>query len=114
MTEQHSTGKPEIGAPAMTINDEHGAAAPGDDFLQKSPAAQDAAMEAALVMMTTTHAPILKFFSFSHLKPELREISRQFAAMAISIADTLPRNAESATALRKLLEAKDAAVRARL
>ena len=32
--------------------------------------------------------------------------------MAYNLADTLPRSAETSTALRKLLEAKDAAVRA--
>jgi hypothetical protein len=40
--------------------------------------------------------------------------SKQFGDMARWIAETLPRNPERTVALRKLLEAKDCAVRARL
>lgn len=58
--------------------------------------------------------PILQFFSYDHLPPHLRIISQQFAEMAQFIVDNLPRNAERTVALRKLLEAKDAAVRAKL
>jgi F420-0:gamma-glutamyl ligase-like protein len=58
--------------------------------------------------------PILQFFSFSHLPPHLQEISCSFGNLAGAIATHLPRNPERTVALRKLLEAKDAAVRARL
>jgi len=58
--------------------------------------------------------PILQFFTFEHLPPHLQTISREFALVAGYITETLPRNAERTVALRKLLEAKDAAVRARL
>lgn len=58
--------------------------------------------------------PILQFFRFEHLPPELAEVSRSFHMLATIVEGTLPRNAERAEALRKLLEAKDAAVRARL
>ena len=57
---------------------------------------------------------ILQFFSFSHLPPHLQEVSRPFSEMADRIVNTLPRNPERTVALRKLLEAKDAAVRALL
>ena len=57
---------------------------------------------------------ILQFFSFSHLPPHLQEASRPFSEMADRIVNTLPRNPERTVALRKLLEAKDAAVRALL
>lgn len=57
---------------------------------------------------------ILQFFSFSHLPPHLQEVSRPFSEMADRIVSTLPRNPERTVALRKLLEAKDAAVRALL
>lgn len=57
---------------------------------------------------------VLQFFTFDHLPPHLREVSKPFAELAIGIVDTLPRNPERTVALRKLLEAKDAAVRARL
>lgn len=57
---------------------------------------------------------ILQFFSYAHLPAHLQEVSRPFADMAQQIVDTLPRNPERTVALRKLLEAKDAAVRALL
>lgn len=57
---------------------------------------------------------ILQFFAYTHLPPHLAAVSAPFHAMAIEIVTTLPRNPERTVALRKLLEAKDAAVRARL
>lgn len=56
--------------------------------------------------------PILQFFAYGHLPPHLQERSRPFGDLAAHIVDTLPRNPERTVALRKLLEAKDAAVRA--
>jgi hypothetical protein len=58
--------------------------------------------------------PILQFFVYDHLRDDLRGTSEPFAKLAHLIATTLPRNPERTVALRKLLEAKDAAVRARL
>ena len=57
---------------------------------------------------------IMQFFAFAHLPPHLREVSEPFSVMAEAIVSTLPRNPERTVALRKLLEAKDAAVRAKL
>lgn len=57
---------------------------------------------------------IMQFFAYEHLKPELREISQPFGLLAERIVTELPRNPERSVALRKLLEAKDAAVRARI
>lgn len=66
-------------------------------------------------MDTNTFAePILQFFKFAHLPPALQEVSRPFGELAEKIVSTLPRNTERAVALRKLLESKDAAVRAKL
>ena len=56
--------------------------------------------------------PILRFFHYSHLPQGLQAASRPFCELAAHIVTTLPRNAERTVALRKLLEAKDAAVRA--
>lgn len=56
-------------------------------------------------------AAILQFFQFSHLPPHLQDVSRSFCELAERVADG-PQNAEATVALRKLLEAKDAAVRA--
>jgi len=55
---------------------------------------------------------ILQFFAFEHLPEKLAAISKPFGELAATIVDTCPRNAERSVALRKLLEAKDAAVRA--
>lgn len=56
--------------------------------------------------------PILHFFHYAHLPPKLQSTSANFCNLAQHIVATLPRNAERTVALRKLLEAKDAAVRA--
>lgn len=55
---------------------------------------------------------ILQFFAFDHLPTAMQEFSRPFGELAQRIVETLPRNPERTVALRKLLEAKDAAVRA--
>lgn len=56
---------------------------------------------------------LLKYFAFAHL-PEgpMRETSRMFCHLAYMVVRTVPRTAERTVALRKLLEGKDAAVRA--
>lgn len=58
--------------------------------------------------------PIMQFFVYAHLPEDLQQISKPFSDLANLIHDRLPRNPERSTALRKLLEAKDCAVRARL
>lgn len=58
--------------------------------------------------------PILRFFHYTHLPTILQDASRPFCELAAHIVTTLPRNAERTVALRKLLEAKDAAVRANI
>lgn len=58
--------------------------------------------------------PIMQFFEYEHLPTHLQDVSRPFGLLAAVIVNTLPRNAERSTALRKLLESKDAAVRAKL
>lgn len=57
---------------------------------------------------------ILRFFHYAHLPPMLQSSSKPFCDLARHIIDTTPRNAERTVALRKLLEAKDAGVRAML
>lgn len=58
--------------------------------------------------------PALDYFAWSHLPVHLAEVSQPFCDLAIEIRRTLPENQQRAVALQKLLEAKDAAVRARL
>ncbi|MBT0666994.1 hypothetical protein HT136_01260 [Novosphingobium profundi] len=55
---------------------------------------------------------ILRYFHYSHLPEKLQAASKPFCDLAAHIVTTLPRNPERTVALRKLLEAKDAAVRA--
>lgn len=69
---------------------------------------------------------ILQFFAYGHLPAHLQDVSRPFHDLAHLmvlglrqqgdtgdiIVPPLPRNPERTVALRKLLEAKDAAVRA--
>lgn len=57
---------------------------------------------------------MLQFFAYQHLPPHLQEVSMPFWALASTIVETLPSNPERTVALRKLLEAKDCAVRALL
>ncbi len=54
---------------------------------------------------------VLQFFEYKHLPPKLQSVSQRFAALAEIIAEG-PQNQETTVALRKLLESKDAAVRA--
>lgn len=60
------------------------------------------------------HDRLLQFFAYGHLPPHLQAVSKPFGEMADRIVDTLPANPERTVALRKLLEAKDAAVLALL
>ncbi len=56
--------------------------------------------------------PILRYFHFAHLPASLQVVSIKFYEIVCELLVLLPRNAERTVALRKLLEAKDAAVRA--
>ena len=57
---------------------------------------------------------ILKYFAYDHLPEHLQLISIPFRELANVIANRFPENPETTVAIRKLLEAKDAAVRAAL
>lgn len=56
----------------------------------------------------------LPLFEYGHLPEHLQEISKPFCELAYSIIAKYPSNPETTICLRKLLEAKDCAVRARL
>lgn len=54
-----------------------------------------------------------QFFSYDHLPEEkLRAKSKAFHDLAKIVIESVPSNPEQTTCLRKLLEAKDCAVRA--
>jgi hypothetical protein len=57
---------------------------------------------------------LMEFFRYDHLSAELQEVSQPFFLLAERIHNELPQNEERHEALRKLLEAKDCAVRATL
>jgi hypothetical protein len=57
---------------------------------------------------------LLQFFEYAHLPEHLQAVSKPFGDLAKHLDNTLPSNAETTVALRKLLEAKDCAVRALL
>lgn len=57
---------------------------------------------------------ILRYFDYAHLPQHLQDVSRAFHDIAHSIVDAIPAGPETTTCLRKLLEAKDCAVRAAL
>lgn len=56
----------------------------------------------------------MRWFEFGHLPPHLKEVSSRFADLAWHLVRELPEGEERDVALRKLLEAKDAAVRAKV
>lgn len=56
--------------------------------------------------------PILGYFGYAHLPFPLQEISSAFCSLAAFMVEAIPRSAERSAGLRKLLEAKDCAVRA--
>lgn len=62
--------------------------------------------------MSEQNEPMLQFFAFEHLPDHLKVVSVKFYELAMTIVAIVPRNPERTVALRKLLEAKDCAVRA--
>ncbi|GAB3750135.1 hypothetical protein [Microlunatus parietis] len=57
---------------------------------------------------------LLRYFEHDHLPAKLETVSVKFYQLANSLAVMLPNGPETTVALRKLLEAKDAAVRSAL
>lgn len=56
--------------------------------------------------------PILRFFHYKHLPPALMQASQPFCELAAKLSRSTKPSAELSACLRKLLEAKDCAVRA--
>ena len=55
-----------------------------------------------------------KYFAYEHLPPHLQEVSKPIGELAKLMDETLPDGAEKSAGMRKLLEAKDCFVRAKL
>jgi hypothetical protein len=62
----------------------------------------------------TKQPEIMEYFAYEHLPPVPARVSKAFSYLAYSLVELLPDCAERSVALRKLLEGKDAAVRAAL
>lgn len=62
--------------------------------------------------MNPAVAHVLQFFAYEHLPQHLQAVSKPFGDLANKLVEELPSNPETTVALRKLLEAKDCAVRA--
>lgn len=58
--------------------------------------------------------PIMKYFEYQHLPAHLQEVSKPIGDLAKHMDEQLPDGAEKSAGLRKLLEAKDCLVRAKL
>lgn len=72
----------------------------------------DDTKETPRVVRTRPPEWLEQFFAHDHLPPHLAAISRPFADLAREVIASLPSNPERTIALRRLLDAKDAAVRA--
>ena len=55
---------------------------------------------------------VLQYSAYEHLPTHLQEVSKPFCELAQTVADKASQSQETTVSLRKLLEAKDAAVRA--
>ncbi|HFD3738265.1 TPA: hypothetical protein ACF3RY_007060 [Pseudomonas aeruginosa] len=58
--------------------------------------------------------PIMKYFEYQHLPAHLQGVSKPIGDLAKQMDEQLPDGAEKSAGLRKLLEAKDCLVRAKL
>ncbi|WP_455424811.1 hypothetical protein [Dryocola sp. LX212] len=56
--------------------------------------------------------PIIKYFAYEHLPEHLQAVSKPLGDLARQMDEALPDGPEKSVGLRKLLEAKDALVRA--
>ncbi len=54
---------------------------------------------------------VLQYFRYDHLPEQLQAYSKKFHDLAQDVAYSSPNSQETTVALRKLLEAKDAAIR---
>lgn len=59
-------------------------------------------------------SPIMKYFAFAHLPENLQAVSKPIGELAEKMESDLPDGPEKSAGLRKLLEAKDCFVRAKL
>lgn len=100
-----------------TFRQSQGWAEPPEDFttqLRPYPSEEPGPTFDQILAAREIGTPIIKFFRFGHLPSQLQGRSRPWAELALRVVDDGPPSAERTTALRKLLEGKDCAVRAAL
>lgn len=78
-----------------------------DLFVHEVQAAEAAPLERAA-------SAIMKHFAYEHLPAHLQEVSRPIGVLARQMDEALPDGPEKSAGLRKLLEAKDCLVRAKI
>lgn len=74
-------------------------------------------MQNETTQATTNQQPedrMMKWFDHKHLPDHLQDVSWNFHTLAVCICNQIKPGPERTVALRKLLEAKDAAVRAKV
>jgi hypothetical protein len=65
-------------------------------------------------MVDSSEDKMLKWFAYAQLTPELQKTAKTFRLLAKEITHTIRPGPERTEALRKLLESRDAAIRARI
>lgn len=68
----------------------------------------------ALLSSTTIKFPDIQYFAYDHLPAHLQEVSQKFFNLATWMCNTFTYSKQLEISLYKLLEAKDAAVRAKI
>lgn len=106
--------QPEAGGYFVVYADGYTSYSPAAAFEAGYTAVVDESPEAAEALTAQLMAePIMEYFTWAHLPERLQAVSKPFLYMATHIM-ARPRSAERTVALRKLLECKDATVRAAL
>lgn len=71
-----------------------------------------AGMAAAVAGRHPGTVHLMRYFAYAHLADKIRKASEPFGHLAVTLVSLLPDGPELTVALRKLVEAKDCAVRA--
>ena len=98
---------------------------PKEGYLKSTPLSEDANdisndINVDTEYMFTTGEPIqvaseiMQYFKYEHLPENLQNVSKPFCDLAEFVETTMDNSAEKSVCLRRLLEAKDAGVRAAL
>lgn len=98
---------------AVDWDDPEGHAYSRGGFATRENAEEFARAAGLLAARPAPAPPIMRYFEYEHLSEHLAAVSKPFCDLAHGLL-TLPEGEERAVALRKVLEAKDAAVRAAL